>query len=119
MKTEFLKEKYFVHSDDTIFWGIINSASSYGFLEQIGYFYNFENPNSTVHHYFDPKFMNIIFHSLFSTLKYYYSQTEENQIEKNCVCYRFFDEKIFKFYLNLTDNLTKGFDYIIDVLNVY
>ena len=119
MNTEFQKEKYFVHSDDTIFWGIINSANSYGFLEQIGYFYNFDNPNSTVHHYFDPNYMNIIFHSLFSTLKYYYAQTEENQIEKNCVCYRFFDEKIYKFYLNLTDNLTKGFDYIIDVLNVY
>ena len=119
MNTEFQKEKYFVHSDDTIFWGIINSANSYGFLEQIGYFYNFENPNSTVHHYFDPNFMNIIFHSLFSTLKYYYAQTEENQIEKNCVCYRFFDEKIYKFYFNLTDNLTKGFDYIIDVLNEY
>ena len=40
MKKEFLTENYFVHSDDTIFWGIINSAKSYGFLEQIGYFYN-------------------------------------------------------------------------------
>ena len=119
MNKEYQKEKYFVHSDDTIFWGIINSATSYGFLEQIGYFYNFENPNSTVHHYFDPKFMNIIFHSLFSTLKYYYAQTKENKIEKNFVCYRFFDEKIYKFYLNLTDNLTNGFDYIIDILNIY
>ena len=39
MKKEFQNEIYFVHSDDTIFWGIINSAESYGFLEQIGYFY--------------------------------------------------------------------------------
>ena len=82
MNTEFQKEKYFVHSDDTIFWGIINSANSYGFLEQIGYFYNFDNPNSTVHHYFDPNYMNIIFHSLFSTLKYYYAQTEEIKLKK-------------------------------------
>ena len=40
MKKEFHNEIYLIHSDDTIFWGIINSANSYGFLEQIGYFYN-------------------------------------------------------------------------------
>ena len=51
MREEFRKEKYIVHSDDTIFWGIISSTNSYGFLEQIGYFYNFENPESIVHHY--------------------------------------------------------------------
>ena len=30
MNTEFQKEKYFVRSDDKIFWGIINSSNSYG-----------------------------------------------------------------------------------------
>ena len=119
MKKEFLKERYFIHSDDTIFWGIINSAKSYGFLEQIGYFYNLENPNSIIHHYFDTKFMDIIFHSLFSTLKYYFIQTKDNEIEKNFVGYKFFDEKVFKFYTNRTNELTKGFDYIINVLNRY
>ena len=71
MKKKFQHEIYFVHSDDTIFWGIINSANSYGFLEQIGYFYNRDNPASIVHHYFDSNFMNLIFHSLFATMNYY------------------------------------------------
>ena len=119
MKKEFQSEKYFVHSDDTIFWGIINSAKSYGFIEQIGYFYNFVNPDSTVHRYFDSNYVNIVFHSLFATMKYYYFQTEENQIEKNFVGYKFFEEKVYKPYKNRTNNLSKGFDYIIDVLNIY
>ena len=119
MRKKFLKEKYIIHSDDTIFWGIISSANSYGFLEQIGYFYNFENPESTVHHYFDKKIINLIFHSLFSTLKYYYFQTKENELEKNYVCYKFFYEKIYKTHKNMTDYLTDGFEYIIDVLNKY
>ena len=119
MKQEFNKERYFIHSDDTIFWGIISSANSYGFLEQIGYFYNFENPNSLIHHYFDPEFINIIFHSLFSTLKYYYIQTEDNEIEKNYVGYKFFIEKVYYFYSNKIGYLTRGFDYVIDVLNMY
>ena len=119
MEKQFQREKYLVHSDDTIFWGIINSANSYGFLEQIGYFYNSENPTSTIHRYFIPDFINDIFHSLFATLKYYYFQTEENEIEKNFVGYKFFNEKIYKLYNNNTINLTKGFNYIINVLNLY
>ena len=60
-----------------------------------------------------------IFHSLFATLKYYYIQTEDNEIEKNFVGYKFFDEKVFRFYTNITIYLTKGLNYIIDVLNMY
>ena len=90
MKKEFLTEVYFVHSDDTIFWGVINSAKSYGFLEQIGYFYNYNNPESIVHHYYDSKYINKIFHSLFATLKYYYIQTKDNEEEKNYVGCQFF-----------------------------
>ena len=119
MSEEFRKEKYIVHSDDTIFWGIICSTNSYGFLEQIGYFYNFENPESIVHHYFDINMINLIFRSLFSTLKYYYFQTKENKLEKNYVCYKFFDEKIYKTHRNMTIYLTDGFDYIIDILDKY
>ena len=119
MKKEFHNEIYLIHSDDTIFWGIINSANSYGFLEQIGYFYNIENLNSLIHHYFDSKLMNKIFHSLFATLKYYYFQTEENEIEKNYVGYIFFYEKIYKYYIGRINDLTKGFDYIIDVIDMY
>ena len=119
MKKEFHNETYFIHSDDTIFWGIINSAKSYGFLEQIGYFYNIENFNSLIHHYFDSKLMNNIFHSHFATLKYYFFQTEENEIEKNYVGYIFFYEKIYKYYIGRINDLTKGFDYIIDVIDMY
>ena len=121
MKEDYHKTKYFLHNDDTIFWGIICSANSYGFLEQIGYFYNIDNPDSTVHHYFDSKYMNDIFYSLFTTMKYYYIQTEDNYNEKNYVGYKFFNEKIYKYYQyqNTTDNLTRGFDYIIEVLNMY
>jgi len=56
--------------------------------------------------------MNIIFRSLFATLKYYYVQTEENQIEKNMVGYKFFYEKVYKLYKDHIVYLTKDFDYI-------
>ena len=119
MKKEFLTEVYFVHSDDTIFWGIINFAKSYGFLEQIGYFYNYNNPASIVHHYHDSKYINKIFHSLFATLKYYYIQTKDNEEEKNYVGYQFFYDKVYKYYMNRTKELTHGIHFIINVIDMY
>ena len=119
MKEEFHKIRYFLHNDDVIFWGIINSANSYGFLEEIGYFYNYENPDSTIHHYFDSQYMNDIFYSLFTTLKYYYVQSKESYTEKNFVGYKFFYEKVYNLYQNKTDNLTRDFDFIIEVLDMY
>ena len=44
MKKEFFYEDYHTHTDDTFFFGIIHFADSYGFLEQIGYYYN-NSPN--------------------------------------------------------------------------
>ena len=119
MKKEFLNEVYLVHSDDIIFWGIINSVKSYGFLEQIGYFYNFDNPESIVHHYYDSENMNKIFHTLFVTLKYYYIQSKENEEEKNYVGYNFFYNKVYKYYKNRTKELTSGIHYILNVIDMY
>ena len=39
MKKEYYDADYHINDDDTAFFGIIHVANSYGFLEQIGYFY--------------------------------------------------------------------------------
>ena len=118
MKREFHMEKYVLHNDDTAFFGIIKMAKSYGFLEQIGYFYNSEIPNSTHKNYFTKKYMNNILHSLFATMKYYYIQSNNNS-EKILIAYNFFYIKVYRDYLNKIDYLTEGFDYILDVINLY
>ena len=119
MKLEFHKETYVLHNDDTAFLGLISIANSYGFLEEIGYFYNLKNPKSTFRHYFDTKYMNNIFHSLFATMKYYYIQSENNNSDKNLIAFNFFGNKIYKDYKNKIQYLTNGFDYLIDVLDLY
>ena len=118
MKIEFHLEKYVLHNDDTAFYGIIKKAKSYGFLEEVGYFYNFKNQNSTHCFYFEKKYMNNILHSLFATMKYYFIQSNNNT-EKDLVAYNFFYKKVNKDYINRTQYLTEGFDYIIDVLDLY
>ena len=60
MQKKFYDMDYHMHTDDTIFFGIIRFAESYGFLEQIGYFYNYDNSESIFHHYYDTKYINKI-----------------------------------------------------------
>ena len=69
-----------------------------------------------IHHYFKTDIINLIFHSLFATLKFYYYKRKENMIDKNYVSYKFFNETIYNLYQNMTDYLSNEFDYIIEVL---
>ena len=40
MPKKIYNEDYQSYTDDTTFFGILYYSNSYGFLEQIGYFYN-------------------------------------------------------------------------------
>ena len=47
MKKDLYNQDYHAYTDDTSFFGLIHFANSYGFLEQIGYFYNID-PNRKI-----------------------------------------------------------------------
>ena len=119
MKEKFRKERFSIHNDETACFGIFKSAYSYGLLEEVGYFYNRENYNSTTRKNFYRNNINSRFHSLFSTMDYYYEQSDDNIYEKNKGGYHFFEYRIIRKYLNKTHLLTKGFKYINVVINKY
>jgi len=58
-------DRFEVHDDDLATFGLFKIAKSYGFLEQIGYFYNCYNPSSTTHQFFKIKNVDKIFRTLF------------------------------------------------------
>ena len=117
MKEKFRKERFIIHNDDTACFGIFKSAFSYGQLEQIGYFYNREIINSTSKTNFLPENINGRFHSIFTTMDYYFEQSEDTIYEKTKGGYRFFEYRIVRRYGNQIEFLTKGFKYIISILN--
>ena len=116
MNDEFKKDRYEVHDDDAAFYGLIHTAKSYGFLEQIGYFYNIKVPGSTTKTKFKSNKINSIFKSLFTILNYYFTQSENNRMEKVLVPYQFFYRKVY-IYKGYVKYLSEGFDYIIQVLD--
>ena len=113
-----LDKNYVVYNDDLCIFGLFKVAKSYGFLEEIGYIYNWGVPNSTTHKYEDNKYTNDIFRSCFNLMEIFYKKTENNNVEKNSV-YTFFNIKVYNAYKKYIQYLTDGFDYIIKILDLY
>ena len=119
MKGKFRNERYIIHNDDIACFGIFKSAYSYGQLEEVGYFYNRQTINSTTKKNFLPENINGRFHSIFAIMDYYYEQSENNIYEKTKGGYRFFEYRIVRRYEEKIELLSKGFKYIIFVINKY
>lgn len=43
MNKKFRQERFFIYDDDVAFYGLIKITNSYGFLENIGYFYRVDS----------------------------------------------------------------------------
>ena len=119
MNKKYRKERFVIHNDETACFGLFKIAFSYGQIEEVGYFYNRNISNSTTSKNFFPENLNGRFHSIFSTMKYYYEQSANNTFEKFYGGYKFFTYRIIRKYEDKIQFLTKGFDYILGVINIY
>ena len=82
MHEKFRKERFIIHNDETVCFGLFKTAYSYAQIEEVGYFYNRNISNSTTKKNFLPESLNGRFHSIFATMKYYYEQSANNTYEK-------------------------------------
>jgi len=117
MKDEFKDELYVLNNDDTAFFGLLHVVETYGFLEDIGYFYILR-PRGAVYYRNDPKNTNAIFRSIFNNMRYFYIQSDDTIDDKINLAYKYFD----KSYKDLKKNfvyLSEDFDFIIVVLDLY
>ena len=123
MRKELINLDYHIHTDDTIFFGIIHFARSYGFLEQIGYFYNKDRNRNRNDKLFNRESRTIKknknLKSLFNIMKYFILQSDNNTIEKNNIPYKFFKTKVKKHFISSINYINKDFEFYIEVLNLY
>ena len=117
MDKQFENQIYYVNNDDTAFFGLLHVARTYGFLEQIGYFYIIR-PHGTYYYRNDPKNMNKIFLSIANNMKYFYIQSDNNTLEKCKLAYNYFEKSMYYFgnYISFVD---KELNYILDVFDLY
>ena len=117
MKEDFSKEIYFINNDDTAMFGLIHVAESYGFLEQIGYFYILR-AKGEYDYRSSPNNTNLVFRSIFNNMRYFYLQSDNNTNEKNNLAYKYFAKHI-KTFKDKMQYFTEGFEPIFDVLDLY
>lgn len=117
MNEEFTKEIYFLNNDETAMFGIIHVAESYGFFQQIGYFYILKDKGE-YYYRTDKKNVNLIFRNIFNNIKYFYLKSDNNTNEKIHLAYKYFDKNIRKFKTKM-QYFTEGFDYILEVFDLY
>ena len=117
MDKQFYNQIYYINNDNTAIFGLIHVANTYGFLEEIGYFY-IKRPKNSYYYRFDHKNMNLIFQSIFNNMKYFYIQSDNNTEEKTHLAYKYFFQKI-RVFGEYLPYVTLGFDNFIDILNLY
>ena len=117
VKPEYYDLDYHVNDDDTAFFSIIHVAESYGFLDQIGYFYILKYPSAEN----DRKALervNSLFQSMSNIMRYFYFQSDNNTLEKTNICFKYFQKSANNFG-NRIEDITDGFDNITNVLDIY
>ena len=115
MGDEFINGDYHFNDDDTIFFGLIHIAETYGFLEDPGYMYILRAKPTikTVN-----EITNENFHSIFTIMRYFYIKSDNNETEKSNTAYKYFQKSVKGYGTHLSD-MTEGFDFALDVLNLY
>ena len=108
---------YEISDDDLAFFALAKKAKSYGFFEDVGYFYNLYSTSSTGHFYFLKmnKKWDEMFYKLFRTLKYFFEKSKNNKTEKRWV-FKFFLDKIYA-YRNKLIFMNKNFDYFNGIID--
>ena len=121
MPKDLYNENYHAHTDDTIFFGLIHFANSYGFLEQVGYYYNIlpnRRPKKSIKEDKIQK-VNTEIRSLFNIMKYFMIKSDDNLIEKNFMPFKFFVKKVKGILKRDMKYISKGFDFYIEVINLF
>lgn len=119
MPKKFRKERFIIHNDETACFGIFRMANSYGQLDEVGYFYNTNNSNSTTKKNYLANNINGRFHSIFTIMLYYFEKSDDTVFEKTKGGYRFFEFRIVRKYKNYIHLLTKDFQYINNIIDIY
>ena len=77
MNKKFKNDKFVVYNDDVSIFGLLETAKSFGFLEEIGYIYNWDVQGSETHRYKDISLANPIYKSCFTIMEYFYEHVEQ------------------------------------------
>ena len=101
----YINQNIIIHNDLIILFAFFQTANSYQYINEIGYFYIRNNKNSTVNSWNNPIIKTEIIKSLFLNIQFLYQKTKDTYLDKYFCIFKI--KHYFKTYNKLFINLSK------------
>ena len=114
---KYLKERIIIENDVIILFALFRNANSFQYINELGYYYFFNNNDSITNTKYEVTKSNDILHSIFCNIKFLFEVTEDSYLDKYFSIYKleqgYERYKIHFKYMNTEYNLIK------DILNKF
>lgn len=111
----YLSKNIIIENDVIILFSLFRNANSFQYIDELGYYYFFQNSDSITNTRYNPKKAKKIIYSIFTNVEFLYDFTNDNNFDKRFCIFKLIQAyKRYEICLQFIDN---EFNLIKNVLN--
>ena len=111
----YLSKNIIIENDVIILFSLFRNANSFQYIDELGYYYFFQNSDSITNTRYNPQKAKKIIYSIFTNIEFLYDFTNENNFDKRFCIFKLIQAyKRYEICLQFIDN---EFNLIKNVLN--
>ena len=111
----YLSKNIIIENDVIILFSLFRNANSFQYIDELGYYYFFQNNNSITKSRYEPQKAKKIIYSIFTNIEFLFDFTNENNFDKRFCIFKLIQAyKRYEICLKFIDN---EFNLIKNVLN--
>lgn len=115
MGKEYLNKKIIIENDVIILFSLFQISNSFQYIDEIGYYYCYENKDSITNIRYEPEKANQIIYSMFSNIEFLYEKTKYTNFDKYFCIYKLIQG--YNRYKICFNYLNRGFEFIKNIFN--
>ena len=115
MGKEYLNKKIIIENDVIILFSLFQISNSFQYIDEIGYYYCYENKDSITNTRYEPEKANQIIYSMFSNIEFLYEKTKYTNFDKYFCIYKLIQG--YNRYKICFNYLNRGFEFIKNIFN--
>ena len=109
----YLNKKIIIENDVIILFSLFRNANSFQYIDEIGYYYFFQNNDSITNTRYEPQKANKIIYSIFTNIEFLYDYTNDNYFDKKFCIFKLIQgykryRQCFNYLMNNEFNLIKN-----------
>ena len=113
---EYIQENVKIENDIVILYSLFRMSDSYQYINETVYLYIRNHNDSITNSWNNPLFSNLIVHSIFLNIKFFYERSGNNYFEKLLSIFKL--QQSFKRYIICFSRAKKEYNFVKNVLNL-